>query len=274
MLVAIHVLKSSSSPSHILHPGNVCKVSEIPEETDCDSHREDSKRRLRINMLASWLGPLALVLESTRALQIPFNSHQRTDQVKTVQHSHPVSLDSPLSASGYSSAVARPFPLPIIPPAILYPLEDVKLRSVPAKVWRPRAKGGSPQYEAARQADRARSRGLSYQTSSLQWEEIDLEAPDVTDMDTLAGLAKMTSNAYVEGDKSHKNNSGWYHFPEWELGDSFGWTEDGIRGHVFATENNETIVVAIKGTSAGLVGGGGSTSGNDKTNDNLFFSCW
>lgn len=108
----------------------------------------------------------------------------------------------------------------------------------------------------------------------LGWDEVDVEAPDVTDMDTLAGLAKLTSNAYVEGDRSKKNSSGWFDLPDWRLSDSFGWTQDGIRGHVFATQDNATAVVAIKGTSAGFVGGGGSTSGNDKINDNLFFSCW
>ena len=56
--------------------------------------------------------------------------------------------------------------------------------------------------------------------------------------------------------------------------DSFGWLEDGIRGHIWANEDNSTIVVSIKGTSAAVVGGGdGKTGLNDKTNDNLLFSC-
>lgn len=48
--------------------------------------------------------------------------------------------------------------------------------------------------------------------------------------------------------------------------ESFGWLEDGIRGHIFADETNSTIVVAIKGTTAGLVGGSGTTSRRDKIN--------
>ena len=51
--------------------------------------------------------------------------------------------------------------------------------------------------------------------------------------------------------------------------DSFGWEEDGLRGHVFATPDNSTIVIAIKGTSAGLLGNGGPTGVNDKVNVRL-----
>jgi len=53
----------------------------------------------------------------------------------------------------------------------------------------------------------------------------------------------------------------------------FGWDDDGFRGHVFATPDNSTIIVSIKGTSAGWVGGGGPTSKKDKMNDNILFSC-
>lgn len=225
-----------------------------------------------------WLAAAtAAALSLANALQIPLLPQPEVPQsdTKTFTRSHPASFNTSVSPSGYSSAVWRPFPNPILPPAMLYPLEDIRLRSVPAKVWRPRAPGGSARYEAARQANRWASRGFDVaDLEPLEWDEVDVEAPDVSDMDTLAGLAKMTSNAYVEGDRSRKNNSGWYHMPDWDLGQSFGWTEDGIRGHVFATKDNSTVVVAIKGTSAGLVGGGGSTSGNDKINDNLFFSCW
>jgi lipase ATG15 len=55
----------------------------------------------------------------------------------------------------------------------------------------------------------------------------------------------------------------------------FGWEEDadGFRGHVFATPDNSTVVLSIKGTSAGVFGGGGPTVRKDKLNDNLLFSC-
>lgn len=55
----------------------------------------------------------------------------------------------------------------------------------------------------------------------------------------------------------------------------FGWEPDadGFRGQVFATPDNSTVIVSVKGTSAGLLGGGGPTVKKDKLNDNLLFSC-
>ncbi|GAA5876568.1 hypothetical protein JCM16303_003583 [Sporobolomyces ruberrimus] len=105
--------------------------------------------------------------------------------------------------------------------------------------------------------------------STLEWEDTEIVAPDTDDVDTLAAIGKMTSNAYTTPDAS-----GWYDIGGgWNRTDSFGWKEHGIRGHVFADEKNETVVVAIKGTSAFIVGGGTETSKNDKINDNLLFSC-
>lgn len=54
-----------------------------------------------------------------------------------------------------------------------------------------------------------------------------------------------------------------------------GWEpdDDGFRGHVFATPDNSTVVLSIKGTSAAFIGGGGPTAKKDKFNDNLLFSC-
>jgi putative lipase involved disintegration of autophagic bodies len=42
---------------------------------------------------------------------------------------------------------------------------------------------------------------------------------------------------------------------------------------VFATPDNSTVVLSIKGTSGGWLGGGGPTIKKDKFNDNLLFSC-
>lgn len=47
---------------------------------------------------------------------------------------------------------------------------------------------------------------------------------------------------------------------------TFGWEEDGLRGHVFASADNSTLIIAIKGTSAAILGGGGGTSTRDKIN--------
>lgn len=42
---------------------------------------------------------------------------------------------------------------------------------------------------------------------------------------------------------------------------------------MFATPDNSTIVLSIKGTSASLFGSGGPTGKKDRLNDNLLFSC-
>jgi lipase ATG15 len=53
-----------------------------------------------------------------------------------------------------------------------------------------------------------------------------------------------------------------------------GWEpdDDGFRGYVFATEDNSTVVLTIKGTSVPIIDGG-PTVEKDKLNDNLLFSC-
>ena len=55
----------------------------------------------------------------------------------------------------------------------------------------------------------------------------------------------------------------------------FGWEPDadGIRGYVFATPDNATVVLSIKGSSTALFGTGGPTGKKDKVNDNMLFSC-
>lgn len=231
-----------------------------------------------------------LLFDLAEAGQIPFQTNSHPIH-KTFVTSHPAVLRpsrqdasfveestsprapfSPLSFLNYR----RPYPFLQMEPARLYALSGIRLKAVKQKIWRPRAKGGSHAYMEARRASVRASRGIAHPPhyEPMQWDEVEVETPDVTDVETLAGLAKMTSNAYVDG--SHQGSSGWYDLSSggWNLSDSFGWQEDGIRGHVFATADNSTVVVAIKGTSAGaFVGGGGSTQINDKLNDNLLFSC-
>ena len=50
----------------------------------------------------------------------------------------------------------------------------------------------------------------------------------------------------------------------------FGWedTADGLRGHVFLSSDNSTVILSIKGTTLQ-----GPSSKKDKFNDNLLFSC-
>ncbi|SNX81583.1 probable Putative lipase ATG15 [Melanopsichium pennsylvanicum] len=115
-------------------------------------------------------------------------------------------------------------------------------------------------------------RGQSYQdamcasSTELDWEDVDVEAPDVTDRTTILAFAKMAASAYKN------DTSDWDGIGGFDPTTSFGWEGDGIRGHVFTTHDNDTIVVALKGTSNAFLGGG-DTARRDKANDNLLFSC-
>ncbi|RCK57844.1 putative lipase ATG15 [Candida viswanathii] len=117
---------------------------------------------------------------------------------------------------------------------------------------------------------------------NLEWEFDEISVPNITDKDTVVTLATISSNAYVRFPKNddEKKKSDWIDLGDWdpnrENSDvNFGWDDIGLRGHVFVSKDNKTVVIGIKGTSgAGLPGGGSDeTGGNDKTNDNLLFSC-
>ncbi|KAJ9128154.1 hypothetical protein QFC24_000446 [Naganishia onofrii] len=101
-------------------------------------------------------------------------------------------------------------------------------------------------------------------SSAPEWEETEVEAPDITDRETLRSLAMMSSNAYIEPDTPE-----WYPLDNWNATTPFGWDKDsdGLRGHIFADDTNSTVVISIKGTSAGVLGSGGPTSKNDKFNN-------
>ncbi|KAK0537590.1 putative lipase atg15 [Tilletia horrida] len=125
----------------------------------------------------------------------------------------------------------------------------------------------------------------------LDWDEIDIDAPDVSHRETLLAFAKMASQAYENNTDSWVPGFGGFnlaslkhvsaHVQQSRLtvlrfmlqSDSFGWVEDGMRGHVFTSNDNSTIVLAIKGTSPPFFPGGTDTVRRDKENDNLLFSC-
>lgn len=117
---------------------------------------------------------------------------------------------------------------------------------------------------------------------NLEWVDDDVLVPNMTDRNTVVSLATIASNAYVRfpKDDDEKKKSDWIDVGGWDPDEenhdiNFGWDYDGLRGHVFVSDDNKTVVIGIKGTSgAGLPGGGSDeTQGNDKTNDNLLFSC-
>jgi lipase ATG15 len=115
----------------------------------------------------------------------------------------------------------------------------------------------------------ARLTGQPAVLHASDWTIDDVEAPDVTSKETVINLAIMAANAYVpdpyEGDWENVTDGFTNHT-------SFGWQGDGLRGYVFADQNNETIVLSLKGTSPAVFDGDGTTT-RDKLNDNLFFSC-
>ncbi len=123
--------------------------------------------------------------------------------------------------------------------------------------------------DALRSLDATQDYGTSPFLSSTAWTSDVVLGPNITDKDTVLNLALMAANAY-DADRSD---------PDWvDVGQgfnssiSFGWENDGLRGHVFADVTNSTIVISVKGTTA-VVFDGADTTTNDKENDNLFGSC-
>ncbi len=115
----------------------------------------------------------------------------------------------------------------------------------------------------------SRRQGFMAVMDASAWTMDSVLSPDITDKESVLALAYMTADAYV-ADESQ---------PDWEeIGApfnktlDFGWESDGLRGHIFADENNSTVVIGLKGTTAAVFDGDGTTT-NDKTNDNLYFSC-
>lgn len=97
------------------------------------------------------------------------------------------------------------------------------------------------------------------------WVEKEIMLPNVSDRGVVLALAAMTSNCYTE----LPHTGDWIDVDDpYNSTGSFGWDSNGLRGHVFANEDNSSVVIAYKGTS--LVG---DTSRLDKRMDNLLFSC-
>lgn len=91
--------------------------------------------------------------------------------------------------------------------------------------------------------------------------------PNVSDKKTIVNLAKMTSDAYLED----PNNPNWFNTSfGFNFTQRFGWKEDGLRGHIFATQDNRMVVVSFKGTT---IYPRGQLSDRDRINDVSLFSC-
>jgi len=104
-----------------------------------------------------------------------------------------------------------------------------------------------------------------------------MEVPDPKHNETVYQLMVMSRNAYVPPDSND-----WVDLTDfgWKILLPFGWNDDPkertanrVRGYIFVNPELSTLVVSIKGTSAGLFGIGGPTADYDKYNDNMMFSC-
>lgn len=94
----------------------------------------------------------------------------------------------------------------------------------------------------------AREHGQTQILDSSAWSLDEISGPDVTDKETILSLAKMTLDAYTRESFTGewKDVKGGFNYSK-----SFGWDEDGLRGHIFADKSNSTVVIAFKGTSVG-----------------------
>ncbi|PIL33088.1 hypothetical protein GSI_04537 [Ganoderma sinense ZZ0214-1] len=143
-------------------------------------------------------------------------------------------------------------------PDLAFTTNELSLRTAKTTVHKP--------------ASQALLRSARLRGAHIPWERAEVYGPDVQDRETLLLLAKMANNAYTEPDKSD-----WYDIgPYWNVTYPFGWEPDadGFRGHIFATPDNSTVIISVKGTSIMWpIGSGGPTQTKDKLNDNLLFSC-
>lgn len=115
----------------------------------------------------------------------------------------------------------------------------------------------------------SRRMGMMTIMDASAWTMDAVLSPDITDKETVLTMAYIAADAYVKDESE----------ADWEdVGKpynktlDFGWQSDGLRGHIFADEKNTTVVIGLKGTTAAVFDGDGTTT-NDKTNDNLYFSC-
>lgn len=155
-----------------------------------------------------------------------------------------------------------------------FDLPELRLRTKTQPLWR--LADSTPQGVSAHvDIKRARSRGrvsvLETQHPDWdQWTMHDALVPDVSDKDTVLSLAAMAANAYVDlpftGDWTNVSDP-------WSEQLGLGWMGDGLRGHIFANNDESVVVISIKGTSAAIFDSGGDTVARDKFNDNMLFSC-
>lgn len=94
----------------------------------------------------------------------------------------------------------------------------------------------------------ARQRGQAETLNADDWVIEETSGPNVTDKETILTFARMTLDTYTRepftGDWQDVKG-GFNHSKD------FGWESDGLRGHIFADEDNSTVVIGLKGTTMG-----------------------
>ncbi|KDQ59869.1 hypothetical protein JAAARDRAFT_175419 [Jaapia argillacea MUCL 33604] len=242
--------------------------------------------------MVQWL-PSALHLLLSSLLWTPKSAIKDTSLRFQLRHEHAVTNNSKTIFSD-------------VPPN--FTQESLRISTRPLRAHRPVSQ---TTFHNARMSSMLRT-GSDMQPERVLWEDIEVLGPEVGERETLSVLAKMTNNAYYESaepipkdwydlgsDWNAVSQPGSFCLSRWgtdvvlssflllfsvdgpllTLGLQsypFGWEpdQDGFRGYVFVSEDNSTVVLSIKGTSAGwMVGGGGPTTRKDKLNDNLLFSC-
>jgi lipase ATG15 len=88
-------------------------------------------------------------------------------------------------------------------------------------------------------------RGEPLALDASAWTIDDVPGPNITDKETVLSIARMAADAYVidHDDGEWQDVGNGFNYTE-----DFGWKLDGLRGHIFADSENQTVVIAVKGT--------------------------
>jgi lipase ATG15 len=94
----------------------------------------------------------------------------------------------------------------------------------------------------------AREIGHPLPSHPSAWITEAVPGPNITDKSTVLSLAEMAANAYA----FNETDLDWHDIGgQFNRSNDFGWQGDGLRGHIYANEDNSTIVIGIKGTTPG-----------------------
>jgi lipase ATG15 len=207
-------------------------------------------------LLIPYLSPSALPPEKQDGSQITFDpihafAHTTSHSSRPALLLHNASPAHPLIASrqdllSLSAEEQEEHLLDTPRPDLI--AQPLSIRTKPTIIRRPRIKPPSI-ISWALSAQRARNPRSYHNINSTDtwtaphyddhdgWEDVEVEAPDVTDRQTLIAMAKMASNAYTTPDVDGE----WWPLGNWNQTIPFGWEKDadGLRGHVVSAEGLE-----------------------------------